>query len=155
MISAPDVLLDVRDLVVPVLSPPPPSSHLNEPPGATMTEQQLMRLQGAYYLATGIWPLIHMKSFVAVTGPKRDLWLVRTVGILVSCIGGHFLQSAKNRSSAGDAKSLAISSAAGLAAIDTWYTAKGVISPIYLMDTAVETALIALWSSASRRRTTS
>jgi hypothetical protein len=77
-----------------------------------MTEQQLMCLQGGDYLATGLWPLIHMKSFVAVTGPKRDLWLVRTVGILVSCIGGHFLQSAKTQPSARDAKYLAISSAA-------------------------------------------
>jgi hypothetical protein len=119
-----------------------------------MTEQQLARLQGGYYLATGLWPLIHMKSFVAVTGPKRDLWLVRTVGILVSCIGGHLLQSAKNESSAADAKSLAVSSAAGLGAIDTWYTAKGEISPVYLMDTAVEAALIALWSRAPRQRRT-
>jgi hypothetical protein len=113
-----------------------------------MTEQQLARLQGGYYLATGLWPLIHMKSFLAVTGPKRDLWLVRTVGILVSCIGGHLLQSAKKESSAGNAKSLAVSSAAGLGAVDTWYSARGVISPIYLLDTAVEAALIALWARA-------
>src|SRR5438067_11801258 len=44
--------------------------------------------QGAYFVATGIWPLLHMPSFEAVTGPKVDKWLVRTVGVLVSVVGG-------------------------------------------------------------------
>jgi hypothetical protein len=29
-----------------------------------------------------------MPSFEAVTGPKRERWLVRTVGVLVLAIGG-------------------------------------------------------------------
>ena len=28
-----------------------------------------------------------MRSFLAVTGPKTDLWLVRTVGVVVLAIG--------------------------------------------------------------------
>ena len=43
--------------------------------------------QGLYYAFTGVWPLISMSSFLAVTGPKTDLWLVNTVGILVLCSG--------------------------------------------------------------------
>lgn len=45
-------------------------------------------LQGLFYLATGVWPLIHIDSFLAVTGSKTDLWLVYTVGLLVSVVGG-------------------------------------------------------------------
>jgi hypothetical protein len=28
---------------------------------------------GGFYLLTGVWPLVHMPSFLAVTGPKTDL----------------------------------------------------------------------------------
>ncbi len=27
--------------------------------------------QGAFYLATGVWPLLHVRSFEAVTGERR------------------------------------------------------------------------------------
>ena len=40
-----------------------------------------------YFMLTGIWPVVHMPSFIAVTGPKTDLWLVRTVGLLIAGIG--------------------------------------------------------------------
>ena len=42
----------------------------------------LLRLQGIFYLLTGIWPVLHIESFMAVTGPKTDIWLVKTVGLL-------------------------------------------------------------------------
>jgi hypothetical protein len=44
----------------------------------------LARLQGAANLVGGLWPLLHLKSFEAVFGPKTDRWLVKTVsGLLV------------------------------------------------------------------------
>jgi energy-converting hydrogenase Eha subunit E len=43
--------------------------------------------QAFYFLLTGIWPLVSMATFEAVTGPKFDDWLVKTVGVLVSVIG--------------------------------------------------------------------
>ncbi|HEX2022926.1 MAG TPA: hypothetical protein VHH36_09430, partial [Candidatus Thermoplasmatota archaeon] len=50
--------------------------------------------QGAYFAATGAWPLLHMPSFLAVTGPKTDLWLVDTVGALVLVVGAVLLLAA-------------------------------------------------------------
>jgi hypothetical protein len=43
--------------------------------------------QGLYYRVTGVWPLVNLRTFEAITGPKRDKWLVRTVGILAAAIG--------------------------------------------------------------------
>lgn len=44
--------------------------------------QNLLRFvllaQGSYYFITAVWPLAHMRSFLAVTGPKTDLWLMGT-----------------------------------------------------------------------------
>lgn len=44
-------------------------------------------VQGGFYVVTGVWPLLHLPSFLAVTGPKTDLWLVQTVGGLVAVFG--------------------------------------------------------------------
>lgn len=38
-------------------------------------------------MATGVWPLVHRDSFEAITGPKTDFWLVRTVGGLAAVCG--------------------------------------------------------------------
>lgn len=40
-------------------------------------------LQAVYYLLTAVWPLIHIESFMFVTGPKTDIWLVKTVSLLL------------------------------------------------------------------------
>ena len=37
-------------------------------------------IQAAYYTLTGIWPIVHRRSFEAVTGRKTDYWLVQMVG---------------------------------------------------------------------------
>ena len=47
----------------------------------------LAGLQAAYYVGTGLWSLVHRRSFERVTGPKREYWLVRTVGALAVAIG--------------------------------------------------------------------
>ena len=31
--------------------------------------------QGAFYAVSGLWSIVHLRSFEAVTGPKRDDWL--------------------------------------------------------------------------------
>jgi hypothetical protein len=107
---------------------------------------KLAFLQGAFYVATGVWPLFDIDSFQLVTGPKTDLWLVRTVGVLVTVIGGVLLLAARNRRITGEIVVLAMGSALGLAAIDLVYALSGRISTIYLADAAAEIALAVLWA---------
>ena len=38
--------------------------------------------QGGYYVATGVLPFVSRRAFEALTGPKREWWLVQTVGAL-------------------------------------------------------------------------
>ena len=54
-------------------------------------------LQAGYYVVTGVWPLVHRRSFERITGPKVDYWLVRTVGVLVAAIGAGLAVGARNR----------------------------------------------------------
>jgi hypothetical protein len=116
-----------------------------------MNPQTLAALQGVYYTGTGVWPLLHMPSFLAVTGPKTDLWLVRTVGLLVTCIGAQMLAASRNEEVNGPVRLLAAASAASLASIDTYYAAKRRIRPVYLLDAVAEVALLALWMGSERR----
>jgi hypothetical protein len=108
--------------------------------------------QGLYYLVTGVWPLLSMRSFEAVTGAKTDRWLVKTVGVLVGVIGGVLMLSGRRRRVPLEPTLLATGSAAGLAAIDTIYASTGRISKIYLLDALAEVALLAGWALGKRKR---
>ena len=103
--------------------------------------------QGAYYLATGIWPLVSIRSFEAVTGAKRDKWLVKTVGALVSAVGSVFALASKRHACPPEVRLLGIGSAIAFTAIDCIYVGKRRISPIYLLDAAAELALLVAWTS--------
>jgi hypothetical protein len=41
-------------------------------------------VQAAFYVGTGVWPLMHRRSFEWMTGPKTDFWLAQTVGLTVA-----------------------------------------------------------------------
>jgi hypothetical protein len=101
--------------------------------------------QGLYYLTAGLWPIIHMRSFLAVTGPKTDLWLVRTVGSLIAVNGATMILAASDRDVSPATRLMCGASAGTLAAIDFTYSAKGRISPIYAADGVVESVIAGSW----------
>jgi hypothetical protein len=105
-------------------------------------------LQGGYFVLTGVWPLINMASFEAVTGPKTDDWLVHTVGVLVIVIGLALVAGSLKSELPAPVVVLAIGSSAGLAAVEFFYVLRGVIWPIYMLDAVGELGLIGLWAAA-------
>ena len=109
-------------------------------------------LQGAYFLVTGVWPLVHMGSFLLITGPKVDLWLVKTVGLLIAVIGAVLLLAARRDRITPEIFVLAVGCAAGLAAVDVVYALSDRIWDVYLLDALAEAGLIALWLIAWRQR---
>jgi hypothetical protein len=111
----------------------------------------LALVQGAFYVATGLWAVVDLDSFMAVTGPKTDGWLVKTVGLLVTAIGAALLLAWSRRRVPAEVVLLAVAAALSLAAIDVIYVWNGTISPIYLLDAAPEVALALAWIAAVRR----
>ena len=109
--------------------------------------------QGAFYVLTGLWAIVHLPSFEAVTGPKTDDWLVKTVGVLVTAIGGVLVLAGRRRRVTDELLLLGAGSALGLAAIDLVYVTSGTIAPIYLLDAGVEMLLALLWVVARARGT--
>src|SRR5215217_2358528 len=74
--------------------------------------------QGSFYLVTGIWPLVSIRSFEAVTGPKADRWLVKTAGVLIMAIGAALTLAGRRKSVTPEMRLLAVGSALGLIGID-------------------------------------
>lgn len=113
---------------------------------SALTPERLAKVQGAYFSGGGVWPLLHMRSFEAVTGPKTDRWLVQTSGALLAVIGGALLSAARARRVSPEIQGLAAGSAAALAAVDVLYVMRGRISPVYLLDALAQAALLTGWA---------
>lgn len=117
----------------------------------------LLAGQSLFYVVTGLWPLFSIRTFEAVTGPKTDRWLVKTVGLLITVIGAVLGLAAVRQRDSAETTLLAVGSAACLTAVDVVYVARGRLSKVYLLDAVAEGALIAAWgvSRTGRRPTVS
>jgi hypothetical protein len=109
-------------------------------------------VQGIYYLLTGIWPLVSIETFMMVTGPKTELWLVRTVGALICVIAVVLLTAAVRQDRWTEIGVLAVGTALVLAVVDVTYVLLGTIPPVYLADAGVELVLISWWLVILTRR---
>lgn len=129
---------------------------VSEPTTPAVPASPLLRVialaQALYYIPTGVWPLVSIRTFQKVTGPKTDLWLVKTVGLLITVVGASLMMAGTRRRMGPETPMLGIGSAAALTAIDVVYVAKRRISPIYLLDALGELVLIGGWIVALRRR---
>ena len=113
------------------------------------TKANLRRLgtvHGGYYLVTGIWPVMSLRTFEWVTGPKADGWLVKTVGLLAGVIGLSVLRTSTVEGRHPD-RALVVGAPLAFAAVDTFYVARGRIRRVYLLDAAVELFLAWRWST--------
>jgi len=97
--------------------------------------------QGIYFVITGVWPILSIRTFIAVTGPKKDVWLVKTLGGLIAVAGGALISASLNDLSL-PAIILSCGSALTLGWIDIWYSLKNVISKVYLADAVVQSLLV-------------
>lgn len=105
----------------------------------------LATVQGIYYLITGIWPIIHMSSFLAITGPKVDLWLVNTVGMLIFFLGTGLILAGLKRQVTFPLSMIAAGTTLGLFLVDIIYVWSDVISAVYLLDAILEIGLFITW----------
>ncbi|HZU81372.1 MAG TPA: hypothetical protein VE987_00570 [Polyangiaceae bacterium] len=104
---------------------------------------RLELVQGTYYFVSGMWSLVSPRTFQAVTGKKRDMWLAKTIGLLLSSTGAVFLYSGLRRRRPTEIVLLAIGMSATLATSAlVWGTRQ---RRIYAADAAVQLALLASW----------
>jgi len=100
-------------------------------------------LHGGYLISTGIWPILHRRSFERVTRPKQDFWLVRVVGGLAGLIGLTLGIAALRGRRSPELQTLAAGSALVFAIAD-FYAGKRV-SPVYFGDLIPQTLVTPAW----------
>lgn len=110
---------------------------------------RLAWLQGSFFFLTGVWPVLHLPSFLVVTGPKTDLWLVQTVGALLAACGAVLMVVASRRRLTPEWRLLAAAMAGVLATVDIVFVTRDVIPPIYLADAVVELLIVVAWIAVS------
>lgn len=81
-----------------------------------------------------------------VTGPKTDVWLVKTVAVLLLAISISLFTSFLLKKINIPVITLAISCCLVLVFIDCYYVWNGTISKIYLLDAVAEGFLLILWA---------
>ena len=84
-----------------------------------------------YIFITAAWPLIDIQSFMAVPGPKTDIWLVKTIGALLIPVSICML-SYYNKAVDSTICILGIGTATAFICIEVYYAASAVIYDIYL-----------------------
>jgi hypothetical protein len=114
--------------------------------------RRVLLTQGGYYMATGVLPFVSRRLFEAVTGPKREWWLVQTVGGIVTVIGGALISSAVRRETSPELVAVGAGTAAALAAIDVVYVARRRIAPTYLIDAGAQLGILAALGVTRRQR---
>jgi hypothetical protein len=103
------------------------------------------RVHGSFFIAGGLWPVLHIRSFEAITGPKFDRWLVKTVGLLLSVIGVGLLRAAKEGRVTSELRFIGSGASIALTAIDVVYVSRRRISPIYLLDGVAHMTAVLAW----------
>lgn len=99
----------------------------------------VLSVLGFYYVMTGLWPVVHIRSFQMITGPKVDKWLVKMVGLLAFCSGVVFLYSSIGSAIIpAEIVLLAVLNILAFMMIDIWYILRKIISPIYLVDAVIQ-----------------
>ena len=108
--------------------------------------------QSTYIFITAAWPILDIESFMAVTGYKTDIWLVKTVGALLIPIAACLSMYLFIRSDIRPAIVLGTLTSISFLTIDFYYALSDVISDVYMVDGIVQLFFLAAWISFAAKR---
>jgi hypothetical protein len=107
--------------------------------------------QGALFVLSGLWPIVSPKSFAAVTGPTREGWMVKTVGLLIAGVGAGLVLAAARDHVDDETALVGGLTAAALAGTDMRYgTSARRRSAFYVADAVLEALFVAGWLATAR-----
>ncbi|WP_225834481.1 hypothetical protein [Streptomyces sp. NK08204] len=108
------------------------------------------RSQGLFNLVGGGWPLLHLRSFEGVFGPKRERWLQRTTAGLLATAGWSMLLTPATCGAVRQARRTGLGTAVTLLAVDLVYVPRGRIRPTYLLDAVMQAGWLLAWCRCGR-----
>jgi hypothetical protein len=105
----------------------------------------ILLIQTLYYFITAAWALVDIDSFIKVTGPKTDIWLVKTVAVLLLAICAAFSTAFIQKIVNSPVVMLAVTCCLVLIIVDCYYVWTKTISKVYLLDAIIEFIVLVLW----------
>lgn len=103
-------------------------------------------VQGIYLLIVGLWPVLDSVSFMAITGPKVDVWVLKVTGALMAIIGFVLLHARQKTVINSSLAMLGMLTAAVIAIFEIYYVSRGIIRSIYLLDAIIEIVFFLMWA---------
>ena len=103
--------------------------------------------QGLYYIVAGLWPLVDLRSFEALTGPKPDRFVVEATGLLFAASGAALAVGAVARGQ--DRSSRILSALVPMTSTFVALRHRPQVRAVYLADAAAQFGM-AVWVTASR-----
>jgi hypothetical protein len=102
-------------------------------------------IHASYFIAIGLWPVMNINSFMFFTGPKTDIWMAKSLGLLMSIIGLMLILAIVRNKLIMELIMLIIFSGLALGAVEFYYGWNDMISEIYLLDAAAEFFFTLCW----------
>jgi hypothetical protein len=105
----------------------------------------LLAVQGTYTFITAVWPIVHIESFMWISGPKSDIWLVKTEGVTLMAISVCLLTGIFAKGDYLPIAALALFTSVGLAYVDFYYALNDTIWDTYMADGIIEIIFAICW----------
>ena len=109
-------------------------------------------IQGIYFLITLGWPVIEIRSFIAVTGLKVDIWLVKTVSVLLLPYAAFCFWAAMKRPLSIIIILCMVLMSWGLAFVELYYYFNGTIKWVYAVDALLQILFSYWWINLWRNK---
>lgn len=95
--------------------------------------RRILAGQGAYYMVTGAWPLIHFPSFAHFINLPVNPFQADAFAALVVVVGGTLLEAARREAVGALATLLGLAVAAAIALVEAvWLPRFGVLTPLWI-----------------------
>jgi hypothetical protein len=106
--------------------------------------------QGIFYIASGLWPIVHFRSFEKAAGPRYDRRLMKALGGLTAVLGATLVAGSFERKSSTALRVLGIGSAIALAAADVVAIARKRLSTkAAIADIVAEGGIVGGWLASN------
>ena len=118
-------------------------------PARNESALRVARAQGLFNVVGGAWPILWLRSFEWVFGPKEEEWLQKTSGALFMSVGIAQLMTEDSPESIRFARRVGVGVALTYLTIDLIYVPKGRLRMTYLLDALMEAGWLYAWARAS------
>ncbi len=112
----------------------------------------MARAQGLFNVIGGAWPIVSLRSFEWVYGPKEEGWLQKTSGGLLVASGIALLRAEDTPEAIRTARRIGVGVALTYLIIDLVYIPRGELRKTYLQDVVCEMGWLLAWADAARKR---